>query len=271
MRKTRNHIEKDWLYDQYIIQQKTTNQIAKELNVGYGSVNYFLHKYSIKKGTLEKKLDKDILYDLYINQNLPKTKIMIALNCCRQTLDKNIDNYNLDDFKKWDLLNEQIGNLYLKERLSIGQIAKILNWPKSRVRNQLIKMDIKRRNKSECQSIYSKGAFKITWMEPNTRLIKRCRVYFSNHIASKIDKQECCICKKTNNLHIHHIQSFSYIINSIINENPSEKDADILYQIIIKDSRFLNPQNLQVVCINCHYTIYHPYSGYTVNQQPSLI
>lgn len=42
-----------------------------------------------------------------------------------------------------------------------------------------------------------------------------------------------------------------------------------LYKIIVNDSRFLDKDNIKVVCETCHYTIYHPYTHYHANQHPS--
>ena len=150
-------------------------------------------------------------------------------------------------------------------------ISKELNIPKSRVRQILIQAGVKLRNKSECQQIFNTDykSFDNDWSLVNDNLIKRCRSFFSNHIAPLIIKDHCEDCGATSDisvLHIHHKLALSIIIQQIRSENPNSSE-DELYNIIINDIRFTDITNLKVVCENCHYTKYHPYAKFKLNRQ----
>ena len=273
----RNFIEEEFLKTEFIDKQKSAYQIAKELDVGYGSVNYFLNKYAIKKGCLQKKLDKDTLYFLYITKRLPKTKIMKELNCCRETLNKNIDFYELEAIHSGEIfLNDMITD-YLENNLSLTQIAEKYSFPKSSARTLLIKNGVTPRGKSASQKAYLATlneipSFNIVWKESSSKLIKRCRNYFNNNISKKVKKRilACECCGKEGLLHTHHLVPFSYIVQSILEESCENSESEeSVYQRIITHPSFLDEDNLVVVCPHCHYSIYHPYSGYSVNQQPS--
>ena len=75
----------------------------------------------------------------------------------------------------------------------------------------------------------------------------------------------CECCGSTENLHCHHIKPYSLIVNEIIKENKNLSDTE-LYNVITHDSRFLDTNNIKVVCEKCHYTIFHPYLHYQGNR-----
>lgn len=68
------------------------------------------------------------------------------------------------------------------------------------------------------------------------------------------------MCGSKKKLHVHHIKHFKDILEEIMNEHPDMNPTDNqeeLYQIAIKDSRFLDLDNLITYCSYCHYNIAH--------------
>lgn len=261
----------------YIDECKTAQEIANIFNITYGSIRYIMYQNNItrKKDTRRKKLDKNILYNLYVIQKKSKPEIMNILKCCKITLDKNLKYYNIktpyDNYSDNDLIK-----MYNSEFKSLTQISNITKVPKSRIRNILIKNKISLRDKSSCQciNIDNKDAFKnfdFSVLKSQSTIKRRSQSFFKNHISKnlKIERgNKCEKCGCVNNLHIHHLKPLSIILSTIIKENP-DKTEEELYNIIIKDERYLDKTNMIVVCEKCHYTIYHPYIKYHVNQQPS--
>lgn len=252
-------------------QKMTTQQIAGKLGFTYGSVNYYLNKYGIRKNGLELNITKEELQKLYCDDNLSLQEIAKIYGCCYCSILKYVHILGL---KRRDTVHEYkdvLYDLYINQKKSTTEISKILNWPKSRVRKYLISNNIPLRNRSECQQIFNSDykSFDTDWSLLSNALIKRCRRYFTNHIAKNVIKDKCCVCGSTNNLHIHHKKALSIIVREIESENPSLTENE-LYEKIIHDDRFLNLENLIVVCEDCHYTIFHPYLGYKkANQKPS--
>ena len=132
------------------------------------------------------------------------------------------------------------------------------------------------RDKSSCQCVNLPEKekfvnFDISTLKSQSKLKRKCQSFFKNNI-SKIIKAErnytCELCGNVEKLHAHHIIPLSIILSQIINENPNKTDAE-LYNIIINDSRYLDKDNIKIVCEKCHYTVYHPYVHYNANQQPS--
>ena len=220
--------------------------------------------------------DDDFFYKTRsnINEEVAENFGITDLNPDIYKINISVNKLKYDEFKAdFDIVKEK----YLNEKKSIRMIASELGLPPTRIRQILMQAGVKRRDQSESHLIYNDGykEFSIDWSLMEDDLLKRCRHYFSNHIASTIEKVQCEDCDATEHLHIHHIKSLSLIVQEIKDENPN-KTEDELYNIIIHDNRFLSKDNLKVVCEDCHYTKYHSYLGYKkknnqiVNQQPSL-
>jgi len=162
--------------------------------------------------------------------------------------------------------------MYLKEMKSLSQISQITKMPKSRIRKILIKNNIKLRDKSSCQCINLGDKekfvnFDFKTLKSQSKIKRKCQSFFKNHIASKVKEMrgnKCEICGSTNNLHAHHLRPQSLIISDIIKDYRN-KNMEELYNIVIRHPKYLDLNNIKVVCEKCHYTIYHPYTNYNIN------
>lgn len=267
----------DQIIEWYLNDKWTMQQIAEKLNIKYCTVHNILTKNKInrKLDPRRKALDYNTLYNLYVIEKLSKPEIQKRLRCCKQTLDKNLKYFNITS-QYVNFSEQEIIDLYTKEFKSLSQINNITSIPKSRIRNILLRNNIKLRDKSTCQCINLSQTekfinFDISILKSQSKLKRKCQAYFKNHISSVIKKErdnKCEICGDTKKLHAHHIISQRTILSQIIKENLN-KTEDELYSTIINDPRFLDKTNIKIVCEKCHYTIYHPYVNYHVNQQLS--
>lgn len=77
-------------------------------------------------------------------------------------------------------------------------------------------------------------------------------------MAAKRDSYTCQKCGKTHTiLNVHHKKHFADVVNDIIAEYPdidynNESGKIKMYDIISKDERFLDLDNLITLCKECH-------------------
>lgn len=271
-----NRIEKidyQTLYNFVCIEKKTTKQISEILKVSEYSVCYYKTKYGIRKGSIRLKVSEEEFKYLYIDKHLSIKDIADHFNISFITVINYAKVFGLkrnngnDDSPYFEIVK----SMYESGK-SFSMISRELNLPKSRVRKIAIESGAKIRGKSESQQIfnYSYKEFEYKWEKYSNKFTKRCRRYFRSHVAPLIKKDCCELCGSNEKLHFHHLKSFSIILNEIINENEGLSEDD-MFEVVIHDKRFLDLDNIKVVCEKCHYTVYHPYYGYKlVNQQPSL-
>lgn len=273
----RHKFEKDILFQKFITEDKSMEVMARELNTTASSIQYHLGKFGIRKHAINREkyifahVTEEEFENLYAS-GMTLMNMAKELGCCYQCIvnylriRKGERRINGNDNR---YLKDTLTELYVNQKKSTTEIAKILDLPKSRVRQAILQNGIKMRGKSECQQIfnddYGKYSFGNDWSLSDNTLIKRARCYFTNHIYPLIKKERCADCGSTEHLHAHHLNSLSGIVNTIKEENPGKTD-DELYELIIRDSRFLDMDNIVVVCRDCHYTKYHPYAKYHSEQ-----
>lgn len=265
-------LTKDILEQLYLKEGKTIQEISDILNVKYSAVHTYLAKYNIKKGEIRVKIPKDTLIDLYINKRLGKWTIAERLGVSYQAVVKNLKLYAIDNHISHEDM-ERIKALYLEGK-SLSDISSVLSLPKSSIRKILLNNNIQLRNKYNCHcntNSESKFDFDMSTLKSQSRLKRKLQEFFKNNIAIPIKREKgCCeICGEKKHLHAHHIRPLQYILAEIIAENDGKSEEE-LFEIIKNDSRYLDKDNIKVVCERCHYTIFHPYVNYQGNPQPSL-
>lgn len=272
MRNNNNILTKELLEHLFITEAKTIQEIADMLNVKYSAVHTYLSKYKIKKGNVRKKISKETLSDLFINKRLGKWTIAKMLNVSYSCIVKNLKLYGIVNRFSDDTV-ERIKKLYIEGK-SLTDISNMLSIPKSTIRKLLLNNNVLLRNKYNCHCNTNndpKFDFDISVLKSQSKLKRKLQEYFKNNIAIPIKKEvgKCEICGCTEKLHAHHLRPLQYILNEIISENRNKTDEELL-EIIKNDSRYLDRNNIKVVCEKCHYTIFHPYVNYHGNPQPSL-
>jgi len=93
----------DWLYNNRIILKKSKDQIAEELNCSYTVVNKWLKfhnipniKYNESNAIIKEKINnKDLLYDLHVNNKKTCTEIAIELGSSKSTISIALNNHSI--------------------------------------------------------------------------------------------------------------------------------------------------------------------------------
>lgn len=97
---------KEWLYDQYINQGKSSGEIAEELGCGASTVQHWLRRHEISirdssschmESTLAQQClsNEEWLRDQYLVQMKSATKISEELSCQQETVSKYLHKYNI--------------------------------------------------------------------------------------------------------------------------------------------------------------------------------
>jgi predicted DNA-binding protein YlxM (UPF0122 family) len=131
--------------------------------------------------------------------------------------------YNDKEYPKEFLNKEYMENLYLKERMSKKDIAKMFNCDPTSVDTALRKLGIPIRGNSEAHLGLMVGEKHPNWKGGLTPLHLRLREYFGVNQTKNILKRDhyCCqMCGSKKNLHVHHKKHFSDILHRIIEEHP---------------------------------------------------
>lgn len=268
-----NQEQFDKIKDLYLGDKKyPVSKISKILNIKESIIrNYIFDNKLTRKETGDERrltIPYETLYDLYIIKKLDKNEIQEKLNICRQTLNKNLKFYKLTD-KYLNYTDDDICKMYEDDYKSLADINNITNFPKSKIRQILLTHNIVLRDHRLSQMAKSKAYFDYDMKSLNKQslLKRRCYSYFKSRISTQIKKERnmCECCGSTENLHCHNIKPYSLIVNEIIKENNNLSDTE-LYNVITHDSRFLDKNNIKVVCEKCHYTIFHQYLHYHENR-----
>lgn len=159
---------------------------------------------------------------------------------------------------------------------SCKDIGELLNVDPKTVRRHMKKFGIRTKNNSQSKIGVNTGEKHHNWKGGITPLNLLLREFFHTNLAPIVaerDKYTCQVCGASHTiLNVHHIKEFSKIVEEILNENkglsPSNTEDKLkLYEIIIKDKRFLDLDNLITLCKSCHIKIHSKQD----NQQPSLL
>lgn len=95
---------KDWLYDQYVTQGKSSGKIAKEIGCGSSTVQHWLRRHEIpirdcssSKLKLSSQIleNKDWLYDQYIVQKKSASKISKEIGCQQETVSRYLHKFEI--------------------------------------------------------------------------------------------------------------------------------------------------------------------------------
>lgn len=202
------------LYRLYWIEKVPTKEIAKKFNVSQGAIYQWLkkfnipirgkphseqHKKKIAQSSLKFKATKEELYELYIVQKLPVQEIANKYNVTKNTVWRWLKIYCIplrgkfcyDETKeklskiktKFNITKDELFKLYVIERKSSYEIAKMFNVSEQTVLNWLKKYNIPRRTHSENSSyLFKNPEFK----ERFKKIIKN--VFNKNEIKEKISK-----------------------------------------------------------------------------------
>ena len=219
------------IVDLYINQSKSSVEIGEILQTSHRSVLNHLQQMGIKRRSLsESQFAKN-------NKNIPVE----------------FDSY------------EAMYDLYVIQHYTKEQLGEKFDCAPHVIDRVLKELDIHVRGASEVKIGVQSGKDHHNWKGGISTLESRCRQFYQDNISPKIrerDNYTCQLCGSRSNLHTHHIVPFATIINEICCEYKELdliKNVNDLYNIIIKDPRFLDENNLITYCKNCHLFIIHGY------------
>lgn len=155
---------KNWLYNEYVIKDRSTKDIANEFGCKRNTIQWWLKKHQIKKTSVKRErvntpryFDKDFLYTQHVVNHKSLSEIAreegVSLDTIRYHAHQN-------GIQTWRMripvtLGEDnlsfISNLYVDCLLSTVEIARIFNTTHSNIREYLKKHGIKRRTLQEAQ------------------------------------------------------------------------------------------------------------------------
>lgn len=176
---------REWLYNEYVVNNRSRKELAKECNVSLAGFKSVLIKYNIKKEVIT--IDKSTLEEL-IDKPLSVKEISKQLNCGISKIYSLMRKYNLKckaESVKHSTYNsskdELIVNMYL-DGYSTYSIAKCLNTTHASIKAHLIKNSIPIRNIIEAH-----------WVSNDKDIPKEFTSYedmYNLYINQKLSKKE---------------------------------------------------------------------------------
>ena len=95
----KEQLPKEKLEELYLIKELSQDEIASQFNVGRCRIDKLLKEYNIKKEDKYKEITKEILIELYVNQNLPPCIIAKKLNVHPSIIKNRVSKWFLNKLK----------------------------------------------------------------------------------------------------------------------------------------------------------------------------
>lgn len=159
-------LSKDVLYRLYVIENKTTEEIAKIAGVQNAkTVTDWLRKCDIprRKEVFTPPIDKDTLYDLYVNERLTTFDIGVILGMSNSTVANWLRKYEIpirqtrDAQRPANPSREELYELYVNQEISINNIAIQLKSSEINISKLLKEYGIPIRSKTAKCAGWNKG------------------------------------------------------------------------------------------------------------------
>lgn len=124
--------DKDWLYNQYIILDKSAEQISKETGLNLRTLRKYIHDFGFatKNGRKTKDITKEELYDLYVNQKLTTLEIGKLYNLGDNTISNLLKKFNIPVYSQSKRMID-----YYYEKGGIEKAREIAGTEESRILN----------------------------------------------------------------------------------------------------------------------------------------
>lgn len=124
MRKKHEDPGYEVLYNLYIEQNFTLEQLKEKLDITEWSLQKFLNKHGITKGCEKKHISKETIEDILINQGKNKKEAANILGISLSTMHQKCKKYGIVVPEKYDI--EQIRRMYFDELKTTKEIAQIV-------------------------------------------------------------------------------------------------------------------------------------------------
>lgn len=187
--------DKDWLYNQYIILNKSAEQISEETGLGLRTLREYIHKFGFttKNGSKTKNITKDELYDLYVKHKLTTMEIGKIYGLGDNTIGVLLKKYNIPIYSQ----SERMMNYYYEK----GGIEKAREFA-SNEENRIL---------ASCrQQGISREEFNGFLTTENSRIRGRIEYFDWRKAVFERDNYTCQCCgQHGGKLNAHHIKNFS--------------------------------------------------------------
>ena len=175
-------MNKQWLYDEYIVKDRSSEDIANEYGCKQNTIQCWLSKFDIKKPIKHHNIkrtkryqNKDYLFDQIVAQQKSCAEVARLNNVSDDTIIKYCDKYNIPHKRKIykiefdENFNKTICEQYLNGT-SINQISIEYDISRNIIKRAIVESGIQLRDSSESQLIMSNGTidqrlYDAQWLE----------------------------------------------------------------------------------------------------------
>ena len=159
-------VDKEWLYNEYILKQRRVEDIAGEFGCSPATIQKAANKHGLKREPLPKQRklplkpyeDKETLRRLYFDEGKNLTQIGRILGCGSDTIRVKMKGFGLpikeSPFGK--LVDIDLKELYINQKLSTTEIAALYGVTYTAIRRRLKAQGIQARSLSESQFAHQK-------------------------------------------------------------------------------------------------------------------
>ncbi len=260
------------------------NEMSKELNVGRKAIYRKIKELGLvrPKSMMSREQYDDskdaVIVEMYNNGvppreiaekiGLSRAAIRLHLKHCgvdTRNISKGLFNANGKEFPKELEDFDTLYDMYVTQRLSKKEIGNLLSVAPHVVDRCLKKFGIHVRGDSEAKSGLFVGDKHPNWKGGRSGLYMRLREQFRLYQVKEIVKRDggrCQLCGSKKRLHVHHIRPFKDIFDEILSEHQEMdvmENEQELFDIMIADKRFNDPDNLITYCKECHLFKVHGY------------
>jgi len=236
--KKKYNISREFLIREYIINNKSSYQIAKELGCSQGSVYMNINKYNIKTRT-RSEAKKGQKFTKEHRKNLSG---------------KNSGRYKHGEtLKKYHCIEPNCNN-------EITYQGALYNSGRCRSCASIIQNIGRKQTKESIQKRIRKGSNHWNWQGGISSLGQRIKSLFEYKTwRNEVYKRDYWTCQKCDykgkNIEAHHIKSFSELLSEFLKEydqfSPIE-DKETLVRLAMKWSPFWEISNGKTLCKDCH-------------------
>lgn len=131
------NVSKEWLYDQYIVQNKTVRQIADKCGYSKDTLAHKLSDYGIKNTLIKPYQEYEWLYNEYIVKGRTTKDIAKQFSVRQETIVRNCNNFGILRKAEPVFTNEFLYNEHIIKHKSMLQIAKETNRNNTTVRKYM--------------------------------------------------------------------------------------------------------------------------------------
>lgn len=193
--KDTSYRNKDWLYNQYIVLDKSAEQISKETGLNLRTLRKYIHDFGFatKNGRKTKNITKEELYDLYVKQKLTTLEISNLYNLGDNTISNLLKKFNIPVYSQSERMMD-----YYYEKGGIEKAREIASNEENRILNSCRHQGIPREK------------FTGFLTSENSRVRGRTEYFNWRKSVFKRDNYTCQCCgQHGGKLNAHHIQNFS--------------------------------------------------------------